>query len=114
DRCRVGDSHGLSPAPVDDTPLDDQEQYVERIAEYSGGEYRRVHAFHVHDLLGIDDTVAEAVVRADEHLGDDHDHQRHRHCGAQPAERRLQALPDQHALEALPTRRAHTLGGHDA
>src|SRR5450432_112185 len=104
----------LSPAPVDDAPLEDQEQNVERVAEDARGQDRGIHAFHVQYLLRVDDAMAEPIVGADEHLGDDHDHQRHRHRRAQSHERRLQALPDQDVLEDLPARRAHHLGRHHA
>ena len=68
---------------------------------------------HVQHLLRVDDAVTETVVGADEHFGDDDDHQRHRNAAAQADEGRLQAFPDQHVAENLPARRAHHLGRHD-
>jgi hypothetical protein len=59
---------GLFPGPMDETPLNQQEHEIETIAERAGGKNRRVHAWHVEQLLRLEYTVAEPVLRADEQL----------------------------------------------
>ena len=75
-----------------------EEQQIETIAERAGGEYRRIHARHVEQLLRLEHAMAEAVLRADEHLGHHDDDQRQRHAVAQ-ADEGLRQRFQQHHVE---------------
>src|SRR6185295_8136817 len=86
-------------APVNQLLLDQQEQQIQQIAQRPGDQNRAVHLLDVEHLLRVDDAVAQAVLRADEHLGHDHDNQRHRHRAAQADEGLCQALHQHHVLE---------------
>src|SRR6202158_2300171 len=70
----------LPARPVYEATLDGEEQEVEAIAERAGGEDRGIHVGHVEQLLRLEHALAEPVGRADEHLGDHHDHQRQRYA----------------------------------
>src|SRR5258707_5890456 len=68
--------------PVHEAPFDREKEEIETIAERAGGEDRCIHVGHVEQLLRLEHTLAKPVGRADEHLGDDHDHQRQRNAVA--------------------------------
>src|SRR5262249_14148116 len=74
------------PRPVDELALDQQKQEIEAVAQPAGREDRRVHIGHGEQLLRLEHALTQAVGRADEHLGDDHDHQRQRDAIAQSDE----------------------------
>jgi hypothetical protein len=56
-----------------DAALDQLEEQIEAVAESPGREDRGVHLGHLEQLLRLEDAMAEAVRRTDEHLGHDHD-----------------------------------------
>src|SRR6202171_3969996 len=67
---------GLLSRPVDEAALDQQEEQVQPVAERAGGEDRRIHPRHLEQLLRLEHAVAEAVLRADVHLGEHAESQR--------------------------------------
>src|SRR6266436_2324467 len=74
------------PRPVDELALDQQKHEIEAVAQGAGREDRRVHVGHGEQLLRLEHALPEAVGRADEHLGHDHDHERQGDAIAQPDE----------------------------
>src|SRR5262249_38051900 len=62
--------------PENELAPDQQKHEIGAIAQTAGGEDRRIHVGHGEQLLRLEHALTEAVGRADEHLGDDHDHQR--------------------------------------
>src|SRR5262249_52187225 len=60
-----------------------QKHEFEAVPQPAGREDRRVHIGHGEQLLRLEHALTEAVGRADEHLGHDHDHQRQRDAIAQ-------------------------------
>src|SRR5438309_9862272 len=72
-RVRASSAMASLAGPVHEPALDQQEQEIEAIAERTGGKDRRIHVGHGKQLLGFEHALAEAVGRADEHLGDDDD-----------------------------------------
>src|SRR5713101_3844616 len=79
-------SDPLLARPMHEAPLDREEQKIEPIAERAGGEDRGIHVGHVEQLLRLEHALPKPVGRADEHLGDDDDHQRQRNAVAQSDE----------------------------
>src|SRR5262249_47707642 len=65
--------HPSLPRPVNERALDQQKHEIEAVAQPAGREDRRVHVGHGEQLLRLEHALTEAVGRADEHLGHDHD-----------------------------------------
>src|SRR5260370_14813246 len=63
----------LLPGPMHEAPLYEQEQQIESIADRARGENHRVHPRHVEQLLRLENAVADALLEADEHIGDNDD-----------------------------------------
>src|SRR5688572_19412777 len=83
-RVRVSSAICLLAGPVNEIPLDQQEEQVQAVTEGACGKDRRVHVGHVEQLLRLEHPMPKAVGRADEHFGDDDDDERERHAVAQP------------------------------
>src|ERR1700730_15983044 len=96
--------------PMHEATLDREEQEIEAIAERAGGEDRGIHVRHVKQLLRLEHALPESVGRADEHLGNHHDHQRQPHAVAQ-ADKSLRQRFQQHYVPQHPDAGcAHALG----
>src|SRR5271155_2906766 len=99
----------LLAGPVYEAPLDHEEQQIEAIAEHAGGEYSRIHAGHVEQLLRLEHAVAETVLRADEHFGDHDDDERQRDTVAQADEGLRQRFQQHDVEQYAQPRRPHDL-----